>query len=80
MANEEHYKILIQGPDVWNAWRANHPGVRPDLSGADLFGANLSGANLEGAKLEGANLRWADLTGSKLEGAKVAPGWKIVKA
>ncbi len=32
-------------------WRAEHPGERPDLAGADLAGADLRRAGLAGANL-----------------------------
>jgi len=49
MANEQHLKILKKGVEAWNAWRREHPGVRPDLSGATLTQADLSKALPEGA-------------------------------
>jgi hypothetical protein len=36
MANPEHLQILQQGVEVWNAWRKQNKGIRPDLSGVDL--------------------------------------------
>ena len=36
MANQEHVDILMQGVEVWNAWRKEHPGEEPDLSHANL--------------------------------------------
>lgn len=36
MANAEHLAMLHQGVAVWNRWRAEHPSIKPDLSGADL--------------------------------------------
>jgi uncharacterized protein YjbI with pentapeptide repeats len=63
MANPEHLKLLQQGADGWNAWRAKESWAHEDLSDADLKGANLQGANLEGATLKGANLLRADLRG-----------------
>src|SRR3984885_1184714 len=86
MANPEHLALLLQGVDVWNAWRAKEPSVRPDLSkadllranlrkanlgGADLNEANLGGANLRGADLHRADLREADLTGANLRGTNL---------
>ena len=63
----------------WYQWRATHPRIKPNLSGADLRGmtliiidfsfANLSGANLSGtclSHLEGADLSNADLSGTDL--------------
>ena len=82
MANPEHLALLQQGVDVWNAWRAKEPSVRPDLIGADLSEANLIRANLSrtnlgradlsGANLSGANLTEADLSGAKLSGADLS--------
>jgi uncharacterized protein YjbI with pentapeptide repeats len=83
MANKEHLEVLIQGTDVWNAWREQHPEIQPDLSEtpairrnftittirADLSGANLSFANLSRAILEEVDLSDADLSGANLSGA-----------
>jgi hypothetical protein len=64
VANPQHLKLLQQGVDVWNAWRAKEPSIVPDLSEANLGGADLSRSNLTGA-----NLAWADLSGTDLDGA-----------
>jgi uncharacterized protein YjbI with pentapeptide repeats len=66
VANPEHLALLQQGVDVWNAWRAKEPSVRPDLSSSDLTEAHLSGANLTGADLNGADLSEADLSEANL--------------
>lgn len=44
MSNPEHIDLLRQGPEVWNAWRAEHLSVHPDFAGADLKEMELSGA------------------------------------
>src|SRR5687768_6911065 len=54
MANEEHLAILRQGVEAWNAWRLEHPSVRPDLREADLRRTDLCGAHLSRADLIGA--------------------------
>jgi hypothetical protein len=36
MANTEHLALLQQGVAVWNAWRAEKPNIRLDLTGAFL--------------------------------------------
>lgn len=41
----EHVNTFKRGVTGWNQWRYKHPGIQPDLSGADLIGANLSNAN-----------------------------------
>ncbi len=74
MANEEHVRMLQQGHNVWNTWRRQNPGVRPDLRGAMLYSADLtmaflSGADISDADLRAANLRGADLSGADLSGA-----------
>ncbi len=74
MANQQQIAHLKEGVEAWNAWRAAHRDVNPDLSGAplrglDLGGADLEGANLKGADLRGANLGEANLTGANLDGA-----------
>ena len=67
MANAEHVAMLKQGEAAWNAWRRDHPTVRPDFSGADLRGVNLNPADAMGAS--GADLRGADFSGADLRGA-----------
>ena len=74
MADPEHLKILRQGVEVWNAWKAQEPSARPDLTEANLFRADLRradlrGAHLHGARLVGAELIAADLSGADLSGA-----------
>jgi len=69
MANPEHLDRLRQVVDVWNAWRAENPSIRPDLSGADLYGADLYRAHLYRAHLNKADLSGADLSGADLTGA-----------
>jgi len=67
MANEEHLKILKQGVEVWNTWRAENPDdINPDLSKANLFQANLIRANLIKADLWGAILIEANLSKANL--------------
>ena len=51
MANQEQLKFLKQGVAEWNAWRREHPEIRPNLIMAQLLGADLSRANLSGAGL-----------------------------
>jgi hypothetical protein len=71
MANPEHLDRLRQVVDVWNAWRAENPSIRPDLSRADLYGVDLYRANLSGADLSGANLTKANLMGANLGAANL---------
>ena len=76
MANDEPVRLLKQGVEAWNAWRAENPDVRPDLRWAHLFeadltGANLSWANLSWANLSGLDLRWAHLIGANLNEANL---------
>ena len=79
MANDEHVAILEKGVAAWNAWRAEHPDIRPDLGGANFSGATLSGANLGGANLSGANLSEANLNGANLSGRafRLPPCWRL---
>jgi len=81
MAAQEHYDLLMRDVDAWNQWRAENPGVKPDLSYAVMRGANLTLANLAGAalreadlvlaNLRGADLRHADLSGANFVGARL---------
>jgi hypothetical protein len=59
VADPEHLKLLRQGVDVWNEWRAEKPSIRPDLGEANLSEAYLNGANLYEAYLYEANLSGA---------------------
>lgn len=77
MANQEHLAILMQGIEVWNPWRNEHPDIRPDLREADLAGMNLDGmdltwTDLNGANLTDASLNYADLTKADLSLAKMS--------
>jgi hypothetical protein len=86
MTDISHLEILEEGPEAWNTWRVEHPGVTPrlaaeDLSELDLTRANLSEADLNqaelfdstlvNANLKMASLAGADLSGAKLEGAEL---------
>ena len=71
MANPEHLDLLRRDLDAWNAWRARHPHLRPDLKGADLRRAHLVAADLAGADLRGADLEAALLERANLEGAEL---------
>jgi uncharacterized protein YjbI with pentapeptide repeats len=84
MANQEHLAILRQGAEAWNAWRREHPDVRPDFSGSVLSGAvlsraNLSRTNLRDATLHKAKLQRADLISADLRDAKLL-GATLTKA
>src|SRR5258708_4647857 len=70
MADQQHLDILRQGVAAWNAWRAQHPTIRPDFSGTTLHGmdlfdprdpVNLRGANFSHTHFSGMNLFLADL-------------------
>ncbi len=74
MAKKEHLKMLKQGVDAWNAWRADLPLIGPDLEEADLEGADLEGADLNGADLGGAFLFKANLVEATLQGADLEEG------
>ena len=81
MADKEHFELLMRDVDAWNKWRADNPGVKPDLAYAVMRGANLTLANLSRAELReadlvlanlrGADLRHADLSGANLVGARL---------
>jgi uncharacterized protein YjbI with pentapeptide repeats len=71
MANEDHIEILKQGVEIWNRWRTDNPGIKPDLAGADLIGVDLTLANLIASNLERANLRTANLTRADLTRANL---------
>jgi hypothetical protein len=66
MANDDHIAQLMKGEASWNAWRREHPDVRPDLREADLSGQDLRGADLGEADLRNANLGEATLSSANL--------------
>ena len=82
MANPEHLAIIQKGVSVWNKWREENQGVKPDLCDAmlewvkleriNLEEANLSGANLSEANLSEADLSWANLGKANLGLANLA--------
>ena len=88
-ANPEHLAKLQEGMDAWNAWRAQNPELRPELTRAELKGANLADydlsmsvltrANLENANLARAELRAAILKGANLTGANLKNA-RLIKA
>src|SRR5258708_3244635 len=69
MANQKQVKRLTQDVTSWNAWRAEHSTIRPDLRKADLSDANLNGVDLSRADLRDATLLMADLCRANLSGA-----------
>lgn len=81
MPDQEHLEILLQGKNIWNAWRKAHPDTVPflrsaqleglDLSEYDLHDAYLRRAHLKGACLDRCKLREANLSGAHLEGASL---------
>ncbi len=71
MANQEHLDILKEGIKAWNAWREQHPDIKPDLRWASLVHLNLRGAMLSDADFTGADLTGADLIGANLNHARL---------
>jgi uncharacterized protein YjbI with pentapeptide repeats len=72
----KHYELLLSGPDVWNAWRAENPNVIPGLADFTFSRINLSGANLRrcylfSAKFENCNLDECDFSGANLQAATI---------
>jgi hypothetical protein len=97
VADEQQFAILrrdstlrtTKEPYGWNAWRAQNPDVRVDLSkihlplahlpAARLYGANLSGADLSWANLFAADLSEVNLVGARLTRANLS-GARLLKA
>lgn len=69
MVDKTQLAMLKESVGAWNAWRASHADLTPDLAGADLCGLDLIEANLAGADLRHADLRGADLTKAVLADA-----------
>jgi uncharacterized protein YjbI with pentapeptide repeats len=89
MTDTLHIDILEQGTKAWNHWRAENPGIRPQLAGEDLSDLDLSGINLGeadlsetdffGADLSQANLKMASLPEADLSDANLS-GAELYKA
>ncbi len=78
-SDSHHIDILRRGPRAWNAWRAQNPGVTPQLIGIALSAAgrqmgpiNGGPINLSGARLRHSSLRFATLSGADLSGADLS--------
>ena len=69
MAKSYQLRILEQGVDAWNDWRAAHPDIFPDLSRAYLNNIDLSKANLSHTNLQFAFLNYATLDEANLSHA-----------
>lgn len=74
MANRRHLRILGQGVETWNKWRADHKSTTPDLSNlrltdTDLGGADFSGVDFVGSVFQGTSLRKANLRSANLSEA-----------
>jgi uncharacterized protein YjbI with pentapeptide repeats len=80
---DEAERRLKDGVAAWNQWRAAHPGMEPDLAGADLESIDLSCPhedphsensyedNERAINLHGARLMGANLRGANLSGANL---------
>ena len=73
MANVKHMSTLALGIQAWNAWRADEPTVRGDLSGLDLvtnetLRDRLHSETREGVGIHDWNLQNVDLSGARLDG------------
>jgi hypothetical protein len=67
MTKHSHLEILKQGPEAWNTWRIENPGVKPQLAAEDLSEMDLTAVNLGEADLTDAELFQADLTEANLK-------------
>lgn len=56
LGNQEHVRILLEGPESYDKWRIENPEEVLDLSGEDLRSVNISDINFTGANLSGVNL------------------------
>jgi uncharacterized protein YjbI with pentapeptide repeats len=77
MANEEHLEILGQGVKVWNKWRQENEGIRPNLGTAVLEGIDLTGVNLNRADLSFSNLSLAILNNAQLNFADLTLAYMV---
>jgi uncharacterized protein YjbI with pentapeptide repeats len=71
MADKTQLEVLKNGVIAWNAWRAEHMDLRPDLGAAHLVGLDLMGANFAGTDLRKADLRGTNLSDTVLVDAQL---------
>jgi len=67
--DKSHFRILEQGCEIWNSWRANNLNQYVDLSGCQLSRRDLAMFNLKNVNLSRADLTKANILGANLEGA-----------
>ena len=68
MANSEHVQWLLEGVDIWNAKRKQHP-FTPDLGNADIYEEFLKSGKLspdDYIPFAGMDLRWANFSRARL--------------
>jgi hypothetical protein len=76
MADHQHIETLGQGAEKWNEWRKSHPGLRPNLTGADLRkrslrNYDLSSCDLSSVDARDVSFRRANLVNANLNSAKL---------
>ena len=79
MFDQEHLALIMQGVDVWNAWRWERRGLQPHLAGAALGHSILRGIDLnhieyaddDYADLDGIDFHCADLQDATFQGAHI---------
>ncbi len=71
MVDFELVKLLQQGTQAWEEWRAEHLDEHPNLTNADLHGLDLRRMCLPLARLQGANLRGANLSEAEIQHANL---------
>jgi uncharacterized protein YjbI with pentapeptide repeats len=76
----EYLELLNSGVKNWNHWRAQNPGIQPNLTGAKLRNRqfeniNFRGVNLKNAVLCGSVLSKANLHGALFDGANLTDSY-----
>lgn len=77
--DQEHLALIMQGVDIWNAWRWERRGLQPHLAGAALGHSILRGIDLnhieyaddDYADLDGIDFHGADLQHASFQGAHI---------
>ena len=71
MIERDHFAILQEGVDTWNAWRSANPDINPCIAGHALTDVNLAGANFRAADLSRMNLLRVNLSDSDFRNADI---------
>lgn len=69
--DQEYFKILLSGRNVWNKWREDNSDIIINFQGRNLSKMNLLGFNLRGINFDKADFKDSVLDKAKLQNASL---------